>query len=159
MKNHILRPLWVVLGVLVLFLLVRSFMVPDDFGVHGRNFTYGFHRAGSIDEWKEFPLKYQGKESCSSEECHSEQYQQNMASMHSLIECENCHGPALNHPDEPESLVLDTSRDLCLRCHSQLLYPTSQRSEIPGILPGDHNVDEACSNCHNPHNPDLEDME
>jgi hypothetical protein len=39
-----------------------------------------------------------------------------------------------------------------------LPYPTSQRSELPGIDPQDHNPGENCVDCHNPHNPDLENM-
>lgn len=157
MKNHVLRPLWVVIGAIALILLARHFMVPSDFGVNGESFTYGFHRAGNIDDWKAFPVKYRGKELC--RECHSENYEEHVSSPHAVIECENCHGPALNHPDNPESLDVDTSRLLCLRCHAYLPYPTSQRSDIAGIDPLLHNPNQDCSSCHNPHNPDLEEME
>lgn len=157
MKNHVLRPLWVTIAVVALVLLARHFLVPSDFGVNGRNFTYGFHRDGNIEEWRAFPVKYRGKETC--QECHTDNYNKNMASHHAVIECENCHGPALNHPDNPEALVIDTSRLLCLRCHADLPYPTSQRSDIIGIDPLLHNPGQDCSACHNPHNPDLEEME
>ena len=61
-KNHVLRPLWVAIGVAVLFLVVRPFIVPDDFGVHGKSFTYNYHRLSNIQEWKDFPVKYQEPE-------------------------------------------------------------------------------------------------
>ena len=157
MKNHVFRPLYVVIVVVILFLFFRDVMVPDDFGVNGENFTYGYHRASSIDEWKAVSVKYRGKAYC--EECHTEKYEENMASMHKTIQCENCHGPALNHPDDPEALVIDKSRALCLRCHASLGFPgVGGRSDIPGIDPEEHNQGEECSECHNPHNPSLEEM-
>jgi hypothetical protein len=156
MKNHVLRPLWVVLAAIALILVVRHFMVPDDFGVHGESFTYNFHRLSNIDEWNAFPLKYKDRAYCN--ECHEDKFQENQASAHGIVQCENCHGAALDHPDDPEALEIDRSRDLCLRCHTALAYPGSQRNDIPGIDPEMHNTDDKCSECHNPHNPDLEQM-
>ena len=154
MKNHVLRPLWVAIGFIALILIVRHFMMPEDFGVHGRNFTYGFHRRSNIDEWKAFPVKYRGSEFCV--DCHDDKVEENMASQHNIIQCENCHGPALDHPDDPPSLNVDRSRALCLRCHADLPYPNSLRSKLKGIDPQEHNPESECAECHNPHNPDLE---
>jgi ribosomal protein L37AE/L43A len=156
MKNHVLRPLWLVLAGIAALLVVRYFMVPADFGVHGRNFTYGFHRLGSIDDWKNFKVKHRGKEYC--QECHEEKVEEILASPHSIIQCENCHGAAVDHPDNPETLPIDTSRLLCLRCHAYLPYPQSNRADMPSVDPEEHNTDENCVECHNPHNPSLEDM-
>ncbi len=156
MKNHVLRPLWLALGAIALILVVRNMMVPSDFGVHGDSFTYNFHRLSNIDEWKAFKVKYRGKEYCL--ECHEENVQEHAASPHAIIECENCHGPAIDHPDNPETLVIDKRRALCLRCHADLPYPSSHRSEIASIDPDDHNGELECAECHNPHNPSLEDM-
>lgn len=63
MKNHVLRPLFAAIGVVGTVLLVRSAVVPADFGVHaeredGKNFTFGFYRLGAIDDWKNFTVKY-----------------------------------------------------------------------------------------------------
>lgn len=156
MKNHVLRPLWVALGLVALVLVGRHFMMPSDFGVHGRNFTYGYHRLSNIDEWKAFPVKYHGKEYCV--ECHDDNAVESMASKHSVIQCENCHGPATNHPDDPEKLIIDRSKALCLRCHAYLPYPKSLRSKLKGIDPQNHNPEAVCVECHNPHNPDVEGM-
>jgi len=156
MKNHVLRPLFLVIAVIALILVVRSMVVPDDFGVNGKNFTYGFYRAGAVNDWKNFPVKYRGKQACA--ECHDEEYSNNIDSKHKMIQCENCHGPILNHPEEPEALTIDRSRELCIRCHAQLSYSLSKRSEIPGIDPNNHNPATECSECHNPHKPNLEDM-
>lgn len=156
MKTHVLRPLFVAIAGVALLLTARHFYVPDDFGVNGKNFTFGFYRKGNLEDWKAVPVKYKGKQYCA--ECHEEQYEGNMASKHQMIQCENCHGPALNHPDEPEKLTVDKSRDLCIRCHSKLAYPNTARGEINGIDPEEHNTESVCSECHNPHKPSLEDM-
>lgn len=151
MKNHVLRPLWVVIVLVVLILVIRPFMVPNDFGINGRNFTYGFHRLSNIQEWKNFPVKYQGREYCP--ECHEKNFQAIIASPHKNIQCENCHGPAVGHPDEYEDLPVDTSRELCIRCHASLEYPNSNRTLLPSIDNKRHKRKRPCSKCHNPHNP------
>lgn len=156
MNNHAWRPLVVAIGAVVLLLLVRATVVPSDFGVNGRNFTYGFHRKGSIDDWKAFKVKYRGKDYC--QDCHEEKVAENQSSPHKGIECENCHGPAIDHPDNPGKLTIDRSRELCLRCHAALPYPQSHRAEMPAIDPNEHHPKQACAECHNPHNPNLEAM-
>jgi predicted CXXCH cytochrome family protein len=156
MKNHAWRPLIVVIAAVALLLLVRAQVVPSDFGVNGKNFTYGFHRKGSIDDWQAVKVKYRGKEYC--RECHEEKVTENLASPHKVIQCENCHGPAIDHPDNPALLTVDKSRGLCLRCHAGLPYPQSQRSKLPAIDPLQHNPDQECVGCHNPHQPNLEAM-
>jgi predicted CXXCH cytochrome family protein len=157
MKNHVFRPLFVAIALVVLILTARQLMVPSDFGVHGDSFTYNYYRAGSVSDWKSFPVSYKGRVYC--EECHDENVASIASSKHANIQCENCHGPAINHPDAPETLTIDRSRELCLRCHASLSYPGSLRGEIAGIDPGKHNPGEVCVQCHKPHNPNLEDME
>lgn len=157
MKNHVLRPLYVALAVIAVFLVVREAMVPADFGVNGKNYTYGFHRKGDIDDWKAFKVKYRGKEYC--RECHEEKVVENQNSPHKNVECENCHGPAVDHPEVPETLPIDTSRLLCLRCHAHLPYPQSNRSIMPAVDPEEHNPGENCFECHNPHHPNLEELQ
>lgn len=156
MKNHVLRPLWVVIGIVSLVLLVRHFLVPVDFGIHGRNFTYGFHRLSNITEWQILPAQYQGNASCP--DCHDIQSQENQASRHRSIQCENCHGPALDHPGKVKLLPIDRTRELCLRCHAHLPYPNTLRASLKGIDPETHNPGTPCVECHNPHLPDLEGM-
>ena len=64
MKNHVLRPLWVAIGLVVLILVARHLMVPPDFGVHGKSFTYNFYRLSDIADYKALPVKYRGKKVC-----------------------------------------------------------------------------------------------
>lgn len=157
MNNHVFRPLFAALLLVALILAARQVMVPSDFGVHGDSFTYNFYRASNVNDWENFPISYKGQAYC--EECHDENTASIAISKHAAIQCENCHGPAMNHPDDPETLTIDRNRELCLRCHANLPYPGSLRGEIAGIDAGEHNPDEECVECHKPHNPNLEDME
>lgn len=154
MKNHVFRPLFVVIGIVALILAARTFLVPKDFGVHERGYMYGWHRKANEEDWKKVKVKYQGAEYC--RDCHDKNYSSIKQSPHRTIQCENCHGPAVDHPNDPPKLEINKSRQQCLRCHYPLPYPTSGRSKIRGIDPGTHNPDIECSLCHNPHHPNLE---
>lgn len=151
MKNHVLRPLFVVVGMVVLILLVRMVYVPKDFGVHEQGYMYGWHRKANEEDWKKIAVKYQGKEYC--KDCHSEKFNSIGKTPHRIIQCENCHGPAVDHPSDPPKLDIDRSREQCLRCHYPLPYPTSDRAKIRGIDPAKHNPGVECSQCHDPHKP------
>ena len=91
-------------------------------------------------------------------DCHSEKYDSIRKSPHGIIPCEDCHGPGAGHPDNLSKLPIDRRRQLCLRCHARLPYPTSGRNAIPGIDPAGHNPGTECALCHNPHNPSLAEM-
>jgi hypothetical protein len=160
MKNHVLRPLIVFLGIVALILLARLVLVPKDFGAYDRGYMYSWHRLGNEEEWKNkiVKVKYQGKEYC--KDCHSDKYDSINKTPHKIIQCENCHGPAgtpegVVHfdADKLPKLPIDRSRAQCLRCHFPLPYPTSGRAKIRGVDPDKHNPDVECSSCHNPHNP------
>jgi hypothetical protein len=156
MKRHVWRPLFVVIGLVVLVLIVRHFLVPEDFVIGERGYMYGLHRKSNEEEWKAVTVKYKSEEYC--KDCHSDKYSSIMETPHAIIQCENCHGPAMDHPSDPPKLAIDRSRAQCLRCHYPLPYPTSGRSNIRGIDPDKHNPDIECVMCHNPHKPTLEGM-
>lgn len=156
MKNHVWRPVIVVVVCIIGLVLFRAWYVPADFGVHGRNFTYGYHRLSDIDDWAHLKVKYRGREYC--RDCHEEKVKTILASPHKLIQCENCHGPAIGHPDDDTPLKITGSRALCLRCHAHLPYPQSDRDKLLAVDPDEHNPGENCVDCHQPHNPDLENM-
>ena len=155
MKTHLFRPLIVVLCIVAAILIARIFYVPKDFGVHERGYMYGWYRQGNIGDWSnDIKVKYQGTDFC--KDCHADNYKSIMMTPHAIIQCENCHGPAVGHPDELSKLPIDRSRAQCLRCHYPLPYRTSGRADIRGIDPETHNKDIECISCHNPHNPTLE---
>ncbi len=146
---HVFRPLFVVLALGAVILAARMLVVPKDFGIHERGYMYGWYRKASEEDWKKIRVKYQGGDYC--KDCHAEPFRQHLSSPHGIIECENCHGPASDHPSNPQKLSIDRSRELCLRCHTHLLYATSKRAEIRGINPDGHNVGLECVGCHDPH--------
>ena len=154
MKSHVWRPLFVVLGVVALILIARLVLVPKDFGVWERGYMYGWHRKGNEAEWKQVKAKYRTVAYC--RECHAEKVASLGKSPHHIIPCEDCHGPALDHPRDPPTLFIDHGRELCLRCHARLVTPSSGRARIPGINPETHNPEAECSLCHDPHHPNLE---
>jgi Cytochrome c554 and c-prime len=156
MNSYIWRPLYVLIVLVVLVFIVRHFLVPGDFGIGEQGYMYGWHRNSNAEEWKAFKVKYRSEEYC--KDCHSDKYSSIMQTPHAIIQCENCHGPAVDHPSDPPKLSIDRSREQCLRCHFPLPYPTSGRSNIRGIDPDKHNPGIECVMCHNPHKPTLEGM-
>ncbi len=156
MKSHVWRPLFVFLALVVIILIARQFLVPKDFGIHERGYMYGWYRKGNEEDWKKITVKYRSEEYC--KDCHNDKYASIMQTPHAIIQCENCHGPAIDHPSDPPKLKIDKSREQCLRCHYPLPYPTSGRANIRGIDPDKHNPGIECVMCHNPHKPTLEGM-
>ena len=154
MKSHVWRPLYVVLVIVALVLVARKVLVPPDFGVGSRGYMYGWHRAGNEQQWKDVKVKYKTAQYCMN--CHRDKYDEIRLSPHAAISCENCHGPALGHPDDPKSLTIDRSRELCARCHFRLEYATSGRGKIRGINPKTHHPGLDCVTCHWPHDPRKE---
>ena len=153
MKNHVIRPLIVLVGLVAIVLIARQFVVPEDFGVGERGYMYGWHRKANEQDWKEMAVQYKSREYC--RDCHSDKYSSIRKTPHAIIQCENCHGPAGDHPMDPPKLDIDKSRGQCLRCHTYLPYPTSGRMNIRGIDPDTHNPDIECVMCHNPHKPNV----
>jgi len=150
---HVLRPLWAVLALVLVILVLRTFVVPEDFGIGERGYMYGWHRASDPQYWQGISVKLRGREYC--KQCHPAQFTQNGESPHRIIQCENCHGLAGQHPGAVPKLTVDRSRDLCLRCHERLAYPSSQRGEIRGVSGATHNQGVECAKCHKPHKPTL----
>jgi hypothetical protein len=151
MKGHALRPVYVVVGVVALILVARAMFVPEDFGTHERGYMYGWHRKANEEEWKQFKVKYKSSQYCKG--CHMEKHSTIMQSPHAIIQCENCHGPAVDHPVDPGKLSIIRTRAQCLRCHAKLPDRGTGRALIPGINDEKHNPGMECITCHNPHKP------
>ncbi len=151
MKNHVWRPLYIVLAIVGGIIITRTLLVPNDFGVYERGYMYGWHRKSNEAEWRKYPIKYKSPQICA--ECHPEKDREIKSSPHASISCQNCHGPNYNHPDDPQGLTIDRSRGLCIRCHAHLPYKGTLRGGIPGINPETHYPQEQCVMCHIPHSP------
>ncbi len=156
MKSHILRPLWVVLALIGITLIARAVIVPPDFGIHEKGYTYGWYRKGNEEEWKAVKIKHQTREYC--KDCHAGLYKRVVSSRHAKVQCENCHSPAIDHPEKPEKLNIDRSRELCLRCHAYMPYRPVKYAELrTGTItlkmqdPDTHNPGMECVSCHSAH--------
>ena len=148
---HVFRPLLLVVGLVVIALAVRTFVVPSGFGIHDGGYDYEWYNQADQETWRSVKVKYQGREYCQG--CHTGQVSQVSASQHAAIQCENCHGPAIDHPSNPPKLTIDRSRDFCLRCHADIPSALSGRAAIKGRDPLTHNPGIACVACHSPHSP------
>lgn len=151
MRNHVYRPLIVLVALVVLVFIVRVLAVPNDFGAQEMGYRFGWHRKGNEQEWKDFKAKYKELGFCNG--CHQDKAKDISGSPHVVIPCQNCHGPALDHPLNPPTLTVDRTRGLCLRCHAKLPYKGSGREAIRGIENEAHYPESACVMCHNPHSP------
>jgi len=45
-------------------------------------------------------------------------------------QCESCHGTAIDHPEKPQKLSIDKTRQFCLRCHASLPYRPALYTEL-----------------------------
>lgn len=134
----------VLVVLLVAFLPVRRMLVPSDFGKHGH------YRASALEEAAALPTVYAGHVVCN--DCHDDVVSIKSASYHANVACETCHGPALAHTEDPDSVVppAPRARDFCVLCHE---YLASRPTGFPQITSVSHNPLKPCIECHNPHDP------
>jgi hypothetical protein len=143
---HVLRLVLIFAVGVAIFLVGRSWLVPDDFGV------YGFFRAGALDDNRARPLVYAGRAACA--DCHVDVVEARRGSRHEAIGCESCHGPLAAHaageadaaPERPDP------RLTCIRCHDAR---AGKPRNFPQVDVADHAPDGACSACHEPHRPGI----
>ena len=131
--------------IVVVFLIARSYLVPDTFG------KYGHYRAAAVDSILSQELKYAGHQICS--ECHDDIGELKRSSYHKGVNCEACHGPGGSHVESVGEVKLPkpTDRDYCVLCH---VYNPAKPTGFPQIDPVVHNPVKLCISCHNPHAPD-----
>jgi predicted CXXCH cytochrome family protein len=144
--EHLFRLSAVFAGGLLLFVVVRAELVPEDFG------RLGHYRAGAVDEIRSRPVGYAGQKACA--ECHTDVVETRALSRHRALSCESCHGPLASHaagegpkPTRPEATPL------CVRCHAAR---TGKPVRYPRVEVKDHAGDAACITCHQPHNPGIQ---
>lgn len=148
MPFQITRPLFLFMGLLVLFFCARAIMVPKSFG------EFGHYRGDSPAEESRQKLRYTGAQAC--RDCHRKELSVFDRGAHRSISCETCHGPGGEHSAEPASQKLDMpdTRDFCALCHAA---NPARPSEFPQIDLKTHWVkewgSEKCITCHAPHDP------
>ncbi len=144
--KHLVRA-GVLLLVVLLFALVGLRMIPvpeflADYGFHSKD------TQGNTEEWASLPVQYVGSSVCN--DCHRGEYSMWEGSNHRTVACENCHGPARAHLEESTPETVDTSRELCGLCHTQLI---SRPKDFAQVDMGEMGGDEVCATCHDPHDP------
>ena len=144
--EHLLRVAVLMALGLVVFLVVRHFIVPRDFG------RYGHFRAGALDDIRAHPIKFAGREAC--EACHSDVAEVKSKGVHAKLGCEGCHGPLARHAEDPTSVVpkLPDTAVLCVRCHEA---NSARPKNFPQIVAADHANGLPCNTCHKPHSPKI----
>ena len=144
--NHVIRVLGLFAAGFALFIIVRYFLVPADFGV------YGFYRAGALDDARAKPVHFANSAVCV--DCHTDVAKERQGSRHENLSCQACHGPLAQHSTgdtdaKPDAL---NPRLLCMRCHTtQAGLP----KDFPNVVPKDHAGDNPCTDCHKPHHPKI----
>ena len=145
--DHVLR-VAALFGIgFVAFLVVRSVLVPADFG------RYGFFRAGALDDVRARPTAFAGEATCV--DCHGTVAEERQPSKHAPVRCEACHGPLNKHAAgelDPLPPKLD-SRKLCATCHTKL---AGRPNWFPQVVIADHAGDAECTACHQPHHPKIQ---
>ncbi|HWU38834.1 MAG TPA: cytochrome c3 family protein, partial [Candidatus Acidoferrum sp.] len=109
--GHLFRLAAVFLAGIVIFLVIRGFLVPKSFG------EYGHYRGSALEDVAARPIHYAGHSTC--ETCHSDVLDKKKDGRHAHVNCEACHGPLAKHADDPgevQPAKLDTLV-LCARCH------------------------------------------
>jgi hypothetical protein len=145
--EHLFRIAGLFVVGLVLFLTVRTVLVPADFGKNGH------YRAGAIDDNAARPVVYGGRAVCA--DCHGAVVTARAGGEHERIGCETCHGPAAAHAEDPTSgsPELPDPRVLCAGCHA---VRAGRPAEFPQVDVAEHAGDASCKDCHDPHHPDFD---
>lgn len=131
-------------AVIAVFIIMRHFLVPSDFG------RYGHYRASAVDEIASLDIKYIEHTVCN--DCHVDIGSIKKGSYHRSVTCETCHGPAAAHTEDPEGNKLPAPRErgYCPLCHE---YLPSRPTGFPQIITELHNPRKACISCHDAHDP------
>jgi len=146
MQPHLKRVFMLLVIAIIGFVFVRSMIVPESFG------EYGWYRANSINDIRNFQVKHAGSASCGEESCHKTIYSIWKGSGHKTVNCETCHGPSEEHVSNVRisPTPANDSRDFCGLCH----FKRAARPEgFPQIDPEIHGENLKCTYCHNPHKP------
>ena len=95
--EHLVRlALLFFVGVL-LFLVIRAFFVPADFG------ELGHFRTGALQDIRNLPLHFAARASCGQADCHEEEAASLASDTHASVGCESCHGALAAHAADPET--------------------------------------------------------
>jgi hypothetical protein len=147
--EHLFRLAALFAAGVVIFLVLRSLMVPAGFG------ELGHYRPGAIGTNQQRRLHFAGRAACT--ECHSEIATALVAAKHGKIGCEACHGPLAAHAADPDDPKLQPAKldglTLCSRCHAA---DPARPLGHPQVEVAAHSEGERCTECHAAHDPALQ---
>jgi len=145
--EHLIRLAVVMVLALLVFVVLRSAVVPRSFG------QYGHYRGNAIVEIGARTPAFAGHAVC--EGCHTEVVEQKKLGRHANVPCEACHGAQGKHADDPASVKvqLPDTAVICGRCHEA---NSAKPKGFPQVVTADHSGGLACNACHTPHTPKIE---
>lgn len=128
-------------GIVLLFLSLRSQLVPTGFGEDG------FHRAQGPGLVASSPIRHAGMKACL--ECHPDKAE-GTPHVAKGVHCESCHRAAANHAEDPDKAkpFVPEERADCTQCHASIV---SRPAWYPQIDPKTHNPESKCIACHTVH--------
>src|SRR3972149_1614171 len=83
--KHVIRAILLLVAAFVVFVLVRHFLYPKSFGLHGH------YRFDSVAEYASAAPVHGDRGSCAA--CHEEQAATLTQGKHGSVSCEVCHAP------------------------------------------------------------------
>ena len=145
--QHVIRVAAVFFAGFLLFVVVRAWFIPADFGAEG------FYRLGARVDAMTKPLAYGGEVECVS--CHSDQDDLRKTGRHVNVKCEACHGPSWKHTQDATEVRTPTMDlpKLCVGCHTKA---AGKPALFPQVVAASHYAGRACASCHQPHKPKAE---
>src|SRR3989337_4257752 len=128
----------------IIFLIVRHYLVPPSFG------QFGHYRAASLQSAVSQGIKYAGEIACT--ECHDDIFTLKDKSYHRGVACEVCHSETYAHTQDPyeHKPPAPRTRAYCPLCHG---YNHTRPTGFPPIDPVRPNPAKPCISCPNPHDP------
>jgi hypothetical protein len=141
--EHLLRLAGLFGVAIVLFVIMRSLLVPADYG------RLGPYRAGALEQNRARQIAYAGQLACV--ECHTDVADTRKGNAHAQIGCESCHGPLAAHASDPATAAKRPDpRAICAVCH---LPNAAKPPQFKTVVFDDHADPGACTTCHPPHAP------
>lgn len=138
--------------VLVVAIFMGGWIFLDNFvtAPYAEAGTRELFQQSSTNAAMEQPLVYAGTATCM--QCHYPSGEEWQHSSHSLVGCEDCHGPGNAHVTSGAPMLKEVSASLCLTCHAQL---DARPESFPQVLAGEHSGGIECTACHDPMHPNI----
>ena len=155
--RHVFRVLTLLLVIVVVVVLGRSFLVPRSYGAYG---PYRFDNVA--EQARARTPQHAGAASCGA--CHAKRLDAVKAGAHRAVSCEICHAPLALHVKagaRSAEMRVDRSFTLCARCHRRI---DGRPAKFPQVVLEQHVSEQGatsgvegkvCLDCHDPHSPKL----